>query len=326
MKKYVTGVLGRCAAGTVAGFLALGVPLVSGAEPGAGSGVRITETGDKVRVEINGKLFTEYNFKDVPRPFFYPLIGPTGVGVTRNWPMKDVEKEDKDHPHHCGLWFTHGSVNGLNFWANGKETKIANDKFLEIKSGPEEGVLKTSDKWLAPDGKIVCTDTRMYKFYNKADCRLMDFEITIHASNGDVVFEDTKEGSMSIRVLPVISVKGKGGQGHLVNSRGDRDLAAWGKQAEWCDYSGPVDGKVVGVSIFDHPSNPRHPTHWHAREYGLMTANPFGLSDFEKKPKGTGDMKIPAGGNVTFRYRIYVHEGDDKVGKVAERYKEYTSN
>ena len=291
-----------------------------------GMGVSVAEDAGKVKVEINGKLFTEYNFKNVPRPFFYPVAAPTGAGITRNWPMKDkdVDNEDKDHPHHCGIWFTHGKVNDLDFWANGKGTQIVHDKILEIKSG-ETGILKTSDKWLAPDGKVVCTVTRTHRFRGGNNGCTMDFEVTIHASNGEVTLGDTKEGCMSIRVLPAISVKGKGGQGHLVTSRGERDADAWGKQAEWCDYSGPVAGQVVGVAIFDHPSNPRHPTHWHAREYGLMAANPFGLSYFEKKPKGSGDMKIPAGGDVTFRYRVYIHNGDDKAGKVAEHYKEYAA-
>ncbi|OGV69248.1 MAG: hypothetical protein A2283_03540 [Lentisphaerae bacterium RIFOXYA12_FULL_48_11] len=288
------------------------------------AGVKITEANDRVRVEINGKLFTEYNYKNVPRPFFYPVVGPTGVGVTRNWPMKQegVENEDHDHPHHCGVWFTHGAVNGLDFWANGKKTQIVHDRILEMKSG-RTGVLKTTNKWIGPDGKVVCTDARTYQFSAGDDCGMIDFEVELKASNGEVVLGDTKEGSMAVRVLPVISVKGKGGKGCLVNSVGDKGLAAWGKRAEWCDYSGPIEGQVVGITIFDHPSNPRHPTYWHARDYGLMGANPFGISYFEKKPKGTGDMKIPAGGDVTFRYRIFLHRGDDKTGKVAEHYKEY---
>ena len=97
----------------------------------------------------------------------------------------------------------------------------------------------------------------------------------------------------------------------------------WGKRAEWCDYFGPVDGKTVGIAIFDHPGNPRHPTWWHVRDYGLFAANPFGLHDFEKKPAQAGNMTIAAGKSVTFRYRIYLHEGDDKQAKVAERYQEY---
>ncbi|MCX6902695.1 MAG: PmoA family protein, partial [Verrucomicrobia bacterium] len=81
---------------------------------------------------------------------------------------------------------------------------------------------------------------------------------------------------------------------------------------------------TVGIAIFDHPSNPVFPTYWHVRDYGLFGANPFGLHDFEKKEPGAGNMTIAAGKSVTFKYRFYLHEGDEKQGKVAERYKEWT--
>ena len=75
--------------------------------------------------------------------------------------------------------------------------------------------------------------------------------------------------------------------------------------------------------MFDHPQNPRHPTTWHVRSYGLFAANPFGLHDFENKPLGTGDLTIPAGKSVTFRYRFYLHKGDEVQAKVAEHYQNY---
>jgi hypothetical protein len=119
-------------------------------------------------------------------------------------------------------------------------------------------------------------------------------------------------------------LKGKVGQGHIVNSAGVRDGQTWGKRAEWCDYYGPVEGKTVGIAIFDHPQNPRYPTWWHVRDYGLFAANPFGQHDFESLPNKTaGHLIVPAGKSVTFRYRIYLHEGDDQQAKVAEKYKQY---
>jgi len=112
--------------------------------------------------------------------------------------------------------------------------------------------------------------------------------------------------------------------GHIINSEGVRDEATWGKRAAWCDYYGPVEGKIVGIAIFDHPQNPRHPTWWHVRDYGLFAANPFGRHDFEKLPdKTAGNLVVPAGQSITFRYRFYVHEGDEKQSKVAERYADY---
>jgi hypothetical protein len=117
----------------------------------------------------------------------------------------------------------------------------------------------------------------------------------------------------------------KAGEGHILTSAGVRDGDTWGKRADWVDYYGPVDGKTVGVAIFDHPKNPRHPTWWHVRDYGLFAANPFGLHDFEKKPAHSGDFKVPAGESVTFRYRFIFHDGDEKQAKIAELYDRYSS-
>ena len=286
--------------------------------------VSINEVDGKLRIEINGKLFTEYNYQNVPRPFFYPVIGPTGVPIIRHWPMKDGKDEAHDHVHHRSLWFTHGEVNGQDFWGEGKGSgKIVHEKFEKIISGSEVGIIQSRNKWVARDGKVICTDTRTQRFYSQPDGQIMDFDITIHASNGKVVMGDTKEGSMAIRLAPTMRVEGKVGKGHIINSKGIRDGAAWGKRASWCDYYGPVNGDIVGVAIFDHPTNPRHPTWWHVRTYGLFAANPFGVHNFENKPKGVGDITIPAGESLTFRYRFYLHKGDEKQAKVAEHYRQY---
>jgi hypothetical protein len=295
-------------------------------------GVRLTEQADRVRVEINGELFTEYVFKDVPRPFCYPMLGPAGLPMTRNFPMREAPGEDRDHKHHRSLWFTHGAVNGVDFWSEARDFgKIVHDGFAEVASGKDMGVLRSRNKWVAADGKVICTDELTLRVYNRpANERLFDYEITLHASNGELTFGDTKEGSMALRLNETMRLKpnkenaGKP-TGHIVNSEGVRDGATWGKRAAWCDYHGPVDGKTLGVAIFDHPQNPRHPTWWHVRDYGLFAANPFGRHDFESLPdKTAGNLVVPAGKSVTFRYRFYLHEGDEKQGKVAERYADYT--
>jgi sugar phosphate isomerase/epimerase len=291
-----------------------------------GAGVKIVEADKKLRVEINGKLFMEYNYQDVPKPFFYPVIGPTGVPIIRHWPMKDGKNEETDHPHQRSLWFTHGEINGHDFWSEGgRSGKIVHDKFLKVTSGRDMGVIQANNKYVARDGQVICTDTRTHRFYNRPDGQIMDFEITIHASEGKVVMGDTKEGSMAIRLAPTMRLKGKVGKGHILNSEGQRDGETWGKRAAWCDYYGPVEDQIVGVAIFDHPQNPKHPTWWHVRYYGLFAANPFGVHDFEKKPEGTGDITIGAGESLTFKYRFYFHKGDTNQAKVAEHYREYVS-
>jgi hypothetical protein len=179
------------------------------------------------------------------------------------------------------------------------------------------------NKWIANDGKTICTDTRTHTFYPHPQGMMMDFDITIHASNGTITLGDTKEGSMAIRLAPTMRLKGKVGQGHIVNSQGIRDGATWGKRAAWCDYYGPVKQEVVGVAIFDHPQNPSHPTWWHVRDYGLFAANPFGVHDFEKKPPGTGDITVASGDTITLKYRWYFHKGDTQQANVAQEYRKY---
>ncbi len=318
---------GLIGAGTAGKAIGMANPFKAKIRKNSGAAVKIIDLKDKLRVEVNGKLFTEYVIKDEESdfPYFYPVIGPTGVNITRNWPMKEGENEQQDHPNHRSLWFTHGDVNKGDFWHKGGHEKVVHDEFLKISSGPEVGIIQSRNKWVGENEKVVCTDTRTYKFYNRPEGQMMDFEVTIHASNGDVTFGDTEEGSMAIRVAPTMRVTGKVAKGHIINSEGNQDRNAWGKRAAWCDYHGPLNDEVVGVAIFDNPQNPRHPTWWHVRHYGLFAANPFGVSSFEKKPKGTGDLTIKRGESVTFRYRLYFHKGDEKQGKVAEHYREYTA-
>ena len=293
-------------------------------------GVKITQLTNRLRVEINGRLFTEYYFADVPRPYCYPVIGPGEAFMTRNWPMKNTPDEDHDHKHHRSLWFAHGAVNGLDFWSEDKAFgKIVHDSFGEIKSGKDQGTIQSRNKWVAADEKVICTDEQTLRIYNTGNDRerLFDFEITLHASNGELTFGDTKEGTMAVRLAETMRLRGKVGQGHIVNSEGVRDGATWGKRAAWCDYYGPVDGKTVGVAIFDHPKNPRHPTWWHVRDYGLFAANPFGQHDFERLPeKAAGNFVVPAGKSITFRYRFYLHEGNEQQARVAEKYKAYVES
>ena len=140
-------------------------------------------------------------FKDVPRPYFYPLIGPGDVAMTRKWPMESPAGEDHDHPHHRSLWFAHGLVNGIDFWSEAKVFgKIVTEGKPEIKVRNDSGVIRSKTKWVAPDGAVVCTDERLFRVYawKNPDERMFDFEITLRAGDKDAVFGDTKEGTMAI--------------------------------------------------------------------------------------------------------------------------------
>lgn len=320
----------RCLMWAVAlGSVAPGLVGLLAAEPSGGE-VKLVEQPDKIVVQIGGELFTEYVFRGAPHLYYYPLLGPRGLPMTRTWPMKQVEGEDHDHPHHRSLWYAHGAVNGVDFWSEGpKAGRIVHERFLELKSGAESGLIRSANKWVAPGGEVVCTDERVFRVYARPSHeRLFDFEITLKAGDREVVLGDTKEGTMAVRVaesMRLTQPKKKPGQGHIVLSTGVRDGQTWGKRAEWCDYHGPVQGQLVGIAIFDHPSNPVHPTWWHVRDYGLFAANPFGVHDFERKPAGTGNLVIAPGQSVTFKYRFYLHEGDEQQARVAERYRQYVA-
>jgi hypothetical protein len=311
-------------------ILGFGGSVLMGKDAPGPEGVQISnlESEGVLRITINGKLFTEYHYKDVPKPYYYPLLGPDELAMTRKWPMEN-EPGEHDHKHHRSLWYGHQSVNGLDFWdEEPKACKTVHTGFKEITSGAQEGVIKSTDNWVAQDGTVICSDERTFRIYNRPDNeRMFDFDITIHTPPGkDVVFGDNKDGVMATRVaesMRLVDAKKKPGEGHIVLSTGLRDEDTWGKRADWCDYYGPVDGKIVGVAIFDHPSNPRHPTWWHVRDYGLFAANPYGVHDFEKKPAGTGDLTVPAGGSITYRYRFYMHEGNEQQAQVKEKYLEY---
>ncbi|MCF6311044.1 MAG: PmoA family protein [Verrucomicrobiales bacterium] len=312
----------------------------------ADTGVKITDGDGKLRIELDGKLFTEYLYNSGKSdffPIFYPVLGPGEVEMTRDYPMKKRIGESSDHPHHRSLWFGHHDINGVDFWAvkatKGKQPlgKTVHQKFTSIKSGKDSGSFTSENNYLAPDGKIIMTDERTITIYKRdpqTDARILDFTITFKADHGKVIFGDNKDGCMAIRLHPSMRVDEQRkdvenpikAEGHILNSEGVRDKPTWGKRAKWVDMTGPVDGKAVGVAIFDHPSNLRHPTWWHARSYGLISANPFGKHHFEdlKDNPSAGNYTLEEGKTLTLRYRFYFHLGDEKQGKVAEHYQAFS--
>jgi len=297
----------------------------------ANSAVQVKKQGQVVRVTIDGKLFTEYNYQGVSRPFLYPIIGPTGEGVTRNYPMKEVAGEAKDHVHHRALYFAHGDINGIDFWAetvhrNIKPGTTVHEGFLELKSG-KVGIIKSQNKLIAPDGQQVGTEVFTIRISSTGDKRYIDFQASIQATHGKLVMGDTKEGMMAIRLASTMRLRAvdkSPGKGQIVTSAGITGKETWGKRAAWVDYFGPVKGQTVGVAIFDHPSNLRHPTWWHVRDYGLFAANPFGKRYFEKlEDKTAGNYTIPNGKSLTLKYRFYLHKGGTEAAKVGAEFKSW---
>lgn len=311
-----TGAETPAAAGT-------GVAAVESTSTGAGVAVAASKDGNALDINIDGSLFTSYRFGDVPaRPFLYPLIGPFGLPVTRR--LASPADTDMDHHHHRSVWVSHGEVNGVDNWSELEgHGRTVHKGFDVVESGPVFGRLVARADWVGCDGGKVLEEVKDIVVYNlPASGRLLDLKVYLTATEGNVMFGDTKEGGIiSVRVLP--SMQGDVG-GRIENSYGGiGEGETWGKQAHWCDYSGPVGQDIAGISIFDSPESFRFPTYWHVRDYGLMTANPFGLSHFHRDPSRSGDHLLPAGETLCFSYRLYIHPGDAAQARVAERYNDF---
>lgn len=287
--------------------------------------VRLVRDGAKIDVSIGDTPLTTYHFaEDQKKPYLYPVFGPSGVRLTRGYPMEDIPGEKRDHPHHRSIYTAYGDLNGTDCWSEGgRSGRQRTDEIIAVESGSVAGRIQARNSWLDNAGNKVLTEEREYWFYNTPeDARVIDLRVTFSATEGEVRFGDTKEGGIAaVRINHDIAGEQSGS---LRNSRGGvGEKDCWGKRAEWCDYSGPIGDVTAGIAIFDHPSNLRHPTYWHARDYGLMTANCFGISYFERDPGKRGDYVLPKGESLTFGYRILLHRGDPESAGLAARYADY---
>ncbi len=282
---------------------------------------------DSVAVAIDGKPFTTWQYgAAVAKPFLAPVRSASGKIVTRGFPMEQIPGESRDHLHHTGLWFSYDDVNGVKFWENHPSyTKPHMGKIVvrssEFHDGDRSGTLTAVNEWRDPEGQVLLVETRKMVFYSDPQLRTIDFEITLTASR-DLTFGDTKEGAFAIRLAePFTERKG----GRMVDADGRATMAqVWGKRSNWVDYTAVLDGERLGVAMFDHPSNPRHPTYWHARDYGLFALNPFGQNAFDPNAEES-QWKLPSGRKLTFRWSVVVHPGDAQTGHVADLYQKYAA-
>ena len=277
---------------------------------------------DSIDVAIDGKPFTTFHYgAESGKPYLAPLRSASGKIVTRHYPMEQIPGESRDHLHHTGLWFSYDDVNGTKLWENDPSYTKPHIGRIVVRSAEWKGdVLAAVMEWRDPQGKVLLVENRKMTFPADPKLRMIDFEIGLTAANQDVTFGDTKEGAFAIRLAePFTERKG----GRMVDSEGRVGMAkVWGKRANWVDYTAEIDGERLGVAIFDHPSNPRHPTYWHARDYGLFALNPFGQNAFDPD-KEESHWKLPQGRTLTFRWRVVIHPGDAESGHVADLYREF---
>jgi hypothetical protein len=301
-------------------------PAPPGAPSDAEGGKLTVERGeDRLVIRVGDELFAEYRYLQDPQPVIFPLNAPGGIPMTRSYPLAEAEGEAHDHPHHRSLWFAHGDVNGVDFWslAPGHGSIVHTGRLTEVLPRGKTARIRLDFEWRDPEGTVLLKDRRTTLFGAEDDQRWIDFEVALTAVAEEVTFGDTKEGTFALRSNPELRLEGPVAKGRACNSEGIEGADVWGKRADWVHYQGPVGGEPVGFAIFDHPSNPRHPTWWHARAYGLVAANPFGVHDFEKKAAGTGDLTLEQGETLTLRYRLWIHLGEKSPDEVAKAYAVY---
>jgi hypothetical protein len=300
------------------------------------SQVKITQGSDRILIDIDGKPFTQFFIgTGAPKPYLHPLRSVSGKVVTRAHPMEMVEGESRDHPHHRGLWFTHGNVNGFDFWANepsqkgAKKGKVVTRKVGALVGGKKLGTVDTIFEWQDPQGKALLVESRKMTFYPGPAMRIIDFDITLRALER-VVFGDTKEGTFALRLASALeepmpkSLPEPKRTGLMTDSEGRQgEKAVWGKRAAWVDYCGEIEGEKLGITIMDHPTNPKHPTFWHSRSYGLFAANIFGERDFSGDKTRDGSVTVEQGQALRFLYRVVIHSGDSHTAGIADLYNKY---
>ena len=294
----------------------------------------LSQAKGRIDVKINGKLFTSYHHQGVPKPTLYPVRWIDGTGMTRRFPMeKALPNESDDHIHHRSVFWGHRHVKSSDgkvhdFW--GENSNSGKQIATEVKCG-KDGSIHANNKWVSKTGQIIATDNRIISFSSGKNGRNIDYVITIKASEGDIVLMDDKDAGMGFRVPDTMCVSPHGtakvkAQGYMLNSEGVTGANCWGKRAKWIDYSGLVEGKILGIAMFDNPDNPRHPTGWHARSYGLCTANIFGKRHFEKLPdKNAGNYSLKKGQSITFKYRLYWHAGKGDSKKIEAQYRQWVA-
>lgn len=312
------------------------------------------EIEKKVDVLVDGKLFTSYCwYENVFKPILYPVCTSAGTIITRGFPLNPREGERTDHAHQVGIWLNYGNVNGYDFWDNGVSGKkdieggeVKHREIVKLSGGNGEGVLISRESWLDPSGKELLSENTEYHFLAKGSTRIIDRITTLTATGNTVTMKDTKEGMFGIRVARQLELPSKeevsltdpngkfttlkvlsneGVSGNFMSSEGVTGEAVWSTRARWMDLFGNIGGEKISLVICDHKKNQSYPTYWHARGYGLFSANPLGAKDFTRG-KEEVNFSIPAGKSTTFRYRVIVNSGTHLTNAEINGYADDFSN
>jgi len=285
----------------------------------------------KIHVLAGSKPFTTFHYAaEWDRPYLHPLVTPAGIEMSRGVPPRPGE--DSDHAWHRGMWWGHGDVSGADFWRErvDKNTGKKTTGRIVVAKPPaaDKTTITALGELTAADGVVIGHVEEQFRFSGNEQCHFIDASIAIMADRDrDLVMGDSDDGGLAIRLTTEFEEKHGA---TLLNSEGQKGTAnLWGKPARWVDYSATRNGKPCGVAILDHPSNFRYPTQWHARGYGLNSANPFAAGSFKRTAKGDkskpieGDWTIRRGTRLAFRYRVVLHDGDAAQAGIERMQREF---
>ena len=265
----------------------------------------VEQKPDRLAITHGGKPVAEYVFRDekTPRPFFANLHAPGGIKVTRNHPPiagQDATDHDTMHP---GLWLAFGDISGQDFWRN--KAKMEHVRFIEPATVKKDRLTFATENLLrTTNGAPLCSLTNRFALIAQTNAWLLIWDATFFSTENDLVFGDQEELGFGARVATGITEKNGG---LITSSSGLKTAkATWGLAAEWCDYSGTVEGQGLGITLMAGPANFR-PSWWHNRDYGLMVANPFGRAAMKQGDKSA--VTVKRGESFRLRFAAAVHQG-----------------
>lgn len=298
-----------------------------------------SEEEEKIDVLIGGEHFTSYLYSnDFEKPVLYPVRTSDGTAITRGFPLDPRPGENTDHPHHVGLWFNYGDVNGLDFWNNSdnipaekkKDYGTVHHRSIDsIKDGDTQGELTVTSEWTGPDGEILLEENATFIFSGTDQKRVIDRITRLTAPDKEISLKDNKEGLLGLRLrreLEHPDDEYPEANGMYTSSEGLKGHDVWGTRGSWVNLSGQIGDENVSVAILDHPGNTGHPSYWHARGYGLFAVNPLGQAAFSDGEEEL-NFVLPAGESVTFRYQVIVYSGqefsDERMNEEWEEFAEF---
>jgi len=308
------------------------------------------EGGKKIEVYIGGKLFTAFIYPDnMEKQTLYPIMTASGKIITRGYPMDPRPFERTDHPHHVGLWFNFGDVNGLDFWNNSFAIKPANKpkygtvKFHKIVAeNPKKGELITSAEWVDINNKVLLDEVSTYIFSGSENRRIIERTSKLTAKQ-QVTFTENKEGMIGLRldrafeepatkpekfldakgiVTEVPVLNNDGVNGVYRNAEGIKGGAVWGKRSPWVALRAEKEKEIITIVILDYPKNPNYPAWSHARGYGLFATNSLGGRNFDKSATEVKVVLQP-GESIAFKYKVVIGGdlSDAEINEIANNFK-----